>query len=230
MSALARAHDIPLPNSRSKDAIWQALSAHHRFGTEPKLRLLLIPQSETQPLKNIELVRGPDIHQKIAHLLGCSFTDSVVLHSEDQIAYAQKRPTGVGIGRLHTSYEAWMDDNAISARPLNVRASRLLHRPNTHGAVLVQKTTFIKNSAATYSKAEDILCFEKVEEEELLGDNFRKLRAEWVRWMGKGSDARFIMIESTDDSQLQTSTATIVIQLGAVLAIFLALLVAVEAW
>ncbi|KAJ7881428.1 hypothetical protein B0H13DRAFT_2049575 [Mycena leptocephala] len=96
-----------------------------------------------------------------ARLLGCSLTDSVVLHSEDQIAYAKNRRNGVGIGNFHTSYEAWMDDNAIADRPLNKRASRLLCRPNTHGPSLV-------------------------DEKELLSNNFKDLRAEWVKYKGTG--------------------------------------------
>jgi hypothetical protein len=30
----------------------------------------------------------------------------------------------------------------------------------------------------------DIISFDKVDEEELLGDHFKNLRAEWVHWKG----------------------------------------------
>ncbi|KAJ7141384.1 hypothetical protein C8R44DRAFT_245671 [Mycena epipterygia] len=188
MKALARAHDIRLPVSLNRDVVYRALSTHRLFGTEPKIRLLLIPQSQTAPLTKYELAREPgvDVTKKIAALLKCRLTDSVVLHSEDQIAYAKGNSTGVGIGRLHTSYEAWMDDNAVAGRPLNQRACRLLHRPNTHGPILVMKTTFIKSDDSVFGKSEDILCFERVDEEELLSDDFKKLRAEWVQFKGTG--------------------------------------------
>ncbi|KAJ6629534.1 hypothetical protein B0H10DRAFT_1868073 [Mycena sp. CBHHK59/15] len=186
MRALARAHDIPLPYfSSNRDAIFRALTSHPLFGTEPKLRLLLIPLSEAEPLTQHELVRGPNIEWQIAALLGCSLTDSVVLHSEDQVAYANDRPAGVGVGRLHTSYEAYMDDNALSAQPLNRRASRLLHRPNTHGPILVMKTTFIKSTSSPFGRSEDILAWERVDEAELLSDRFRALRAECEYWRGR---------------------------------------------
>ncbi|KAJ7693381.1 hypothetical protein B0H17DRAFT_500865 [Mycena rosella] len=186
IQALARAHDIPLPLSSDHDAIYQKLSTHPLFGTEPKLRLLLIPESETAPLTQHELSLGVGIEAQIGALLRCRFTDSVVLHSEDQIAIAQGNPAGVGVGRLHTSYEAWMDDNAVAGRPLNKRASRLLHRPKTYGPILVQKTAFIKSDASPVGKSEDMICFERVDEQELLSDHFKDLRAEWVRVKGAG--------------------------------------------
>ncbi|KAJ6521958.1 hypothetical protein DFH09DRAFT_1192116 [Mycena vulgaris] len=196
MKALARAHDIPLPLSSSNDAIYRALSTHPLFGTEPKLRLLLIPESQTAPLTRHELAFGPgiDVNAQIGALLGCRWTDSVVLHSEDQIALARGNPEGVGIGRLHTSYEAWMDDNAVAGRPLNKRASRLLHRPHTHGPILVQKTTFLKSDASPFGKSEDIICFERVDEKELLSDHFKDLRVEWVQVKGTGDAPIMIQI------------------------------------
>ncbi|KAJ7881429.1 hypothetical protein B0H13DRAFT_2049578, partial [Mycena leptocephala] len=81
---------------------------------------------------------------------------------------ARGKPVGVGIGRLHTSYEAWMAPHAVASRPLNMRACQLLRRPDTHGPILVQKTTFIKSQGLPLSIAMDILSFERVEEEELL--------------------------------------------------------------
>ncbi|KAF7357742.1 hypothetical protein MVEN_00820100 [Mycena venus] len=79
-----------------------------------KLQLLLIPESQTAPLTHHEFTLDPDTSSKIASLLECSLTDSVVLHSEDQSAYirfcqgcgAKKKPNGVGIGNFHISYEA----------------------------------------------------------------------------------------------------------------------------
>ncbi|KAJ7105405.1 hypothetical protein C8R43DRAFT_1046776 [Mycena crocata] len=87
MKALARAHDIPLPDSSDRDVIQRALSTHPLFGTEPKLRLLLIPESQTAPLTIHDLVRGPDIHQQIGNLLGCMHPTATLLYSEDQLAY-----------------------------------------------------------------------------------------------------------------------------------------------
>jgi hypothetical protein len=85
--ALARAHDIALPASPDRNVVYQALSTHPLFGTEPKLRLLLIPESPTAPLTQLALEQGPDIHRQIALLLNSQSADSVVLYSEDQIAY-----------------------------------------------------------------------------------------------------------------------------------------------
>ncbi|KAF7357740.1 TPR-REGION domain-containing protein [Mycena venus] len=204
MKALARAHDIPLPPSTSRNVVYQALSTHPLFGSEPKLRLLLIPQSETAPLTQLELERGPDIRQKIAALLTCRLVDCVLLHSEDQIAYAREKPFGVGIGRLHTSYEAWMDDSAIADRPLNKRACQLLRRPKTYGPIAVMKTTCIKSDADLFSKSTDIVCFERVDEEELLSDHFKALRAEWVRYKGTG-DAPLV-IETGGSSRQSVKT------------------------
>jgi hypothetical protein len=102
-------------------------------------------------------------------------------------AKAKGKPDGVGIGRMHTSYEAFMDDFAMSARPINPRACSLLRRPNTHGPILVMKTTFIKaKDSGRLGKSEDILCWEKVSEEELKGDEFRRKREEWIEVMGSG--------------------------------------------
>ncbi|KAJ7497698.1 hypothetical protein FB451DRAFT_1359887 [Mycena latifolia] len=191
MKPMARAHDISLPPLSSPEKIneiYKTLSTHPLFGTEPKLRLLLIPESQTAPLTQHELSRGPgiDLARQIATLLGCSTTESVMLYSEDQIALAKGSPTGVEVGRLHTIYEAWMDDDAIEKRPVNKRASQLLHRPDTHGPILVQKTTLLKSDTSMSVKSKDIICFERVDEEELLSDDFVDLRAEWVRVKGAG--------------------------------------------
>ncbi|KAJ7723565.1 hypothetical protein B0H16DRAFT_1598494 [Mycena metata] len=183
IQALARAHAIPLPMSTNRDVLYQALSTHPLFGTEPNLRLLLIPESQTASLSQHELPRGPDhsdLHDRIAALLGCPAATSILLHSEDQMAYAKRKPLGVGIGRLHTSYEAWLNPNAALELPLNTRACRLLRRPNIHGPVLLQKTTFIKSTGLAVGTSMDILSFERVEEAELLSDRFRDLRAEWI--------------------------------------------------
>ncbi|KAJ7497697.1 hypothetical protein FB451DRAFT_1460238 [Mycena latifolia] len=132
MKARARAHDILLPQFSSPKEVYQTFSTHPSFGTEPKLRLLLIPESQTAPLTQHELIRGPgiDLAPEIATLLGCTVTESVMLYSEDLIAHvrlssyffealaltlkqARGSPTGVGISRLHTLYKARMDGDAI---------------------------------------------------------------------------------------------------------------------
>ena len=90
--AVARAHDIPVPTPHTLDnmpAIRRAVWNHPKFGTDPLLRLFLIPQNEKEPLKQVELVRDSTVMKKISKLLGCELSDSVVLHSEDQIAYVR---------------------------------------------------------------------------------------------------------------------------------------------
>ncbi|KAJ6489525.1 hypothetical protein C8R47DRAFT_1124689 [Mycena vitilis] len=166
-----------------------------RVESSNKLLLLLIPQSQTAPLTHHELPLGPVVDKRIAALLGCSFVDSVVLHSEDQIAYAKKKSNGVGIGNFHRSYEAWMDDNAVAARPLNQRACDLLQRPKTYGPIAVMKTKFIKSDDDALGKPSDIVCFEKIEERELLSDGFKASRAEWVTHIGTGDALLLIQVE-----------------------------------
>ena len=102
------------------------------------------------------------------------------------ILQARGKPYGVGVGRMHTSYEAFMDDNAVAKRPLNRRACELLRRPRTFGPILVMKTTFIKAHADSLGRSEDILCWEKVTEEELRSEQYKKLREEWISIMGHG--------------------------------------------
>jgi len=190
LMAMARAHDIPVPTPHTLDnmpAIHRAVWYHPKFTTQPLLRLFLIPQDEREPLRRVELVRDSTMTKEICKLLGCDLSDNIILHSEDMIAYAKGKPDGVGIGRMHTSYEAYMDDFALSRRPLNRRASTLLHRPNTHGPILVMKTTFIKGKdSGRIGRSEDILCWEKITEAELKGEAFRKLREEWIAVMGPG--------------------------------------------
>lgn len=74
-----------------------------------------------------------------------------------------------------------MDDNAIEDRPLNRRASALLHRPNTHGPILVMKQTLIK-TPDPMDREIDILCYEKVTEEELRSERFKLERGDWVEY------------------------------------------------
>lgn len=82
---------------------------------------------------------------------------------------------------MHKSYEAWLPpQNVAATRPVNVRASQLLQRPDTRGPILIQKTTMIKSNAAPVMTSLDILAFERVDEAELKGDVFKNLRAEWV--------------------------------------------------
>jgi len=198
LMAMARAHDIPVPTPHTLDnmpAIHRAVWYHPKFTSEPLLRLFLIPQNEKEPLRQVELVRDEMVTKEICKLLGCGLSDSVLLHSEDQLAYAKGKPDGVGIGRMHTSYEVFMDDFALSRQPLNRRASTLLYRPNTHGPILVMKTTFIKaKDSGPLGRTEDILCWEKITEAELKGKAFRKLREEWIRVMGSGDFPRMLQI------------------------------------
>ncbi|KAJ7488778.1 hypothetical protein B0H11DRAFT_2001350 [Mycena galericulata] len=146
MRALARAHDIPLPLSSDRSAVFRALSTHRSFGAEPRLRLLLVPQSETAPLTQHELHRGPDLHQQIANLLGCTSPRAILLHAEDQIAYARGRSAGVGVGRLHTSYEAWLDADTSAGHPVNTRACDLLQMPNLYGPIFGSENNFYQVS------------------------------------------------------------------------------------
>jgi DNA-binding Xre family transcriptional regulator len=215
--AMARAHDIPVPTPHTlgnMPAIQRAVWFHPKFTTEPLLRLLLIPQNENEPLRQVELVRDSTVDKKICKILGCQMSDFVVLHSEDMIAYvrgfyssftlhnhnyhalqAKGKPDGVGIGRMHTSYEAFMDDFAVSRRPLNRRASTLLRRPDTHGPILVMKTTLIKaKDSKALGRTEDILCWDKLTEAELKGEAFKKLREEWIAVKGTGDLPRVIEI------------------------------------
>jgi len=74
-----------------------------------------------------------------------------------------------------------MDDSALSVWPINKRASKLLHRPQTHGPILVMKTSFIKSQPDVFGRSEDILCFERITENDLRSKGFRKLREEWER-------------------------------------------------
>jgi hypothetical protein len=87
---------------------------------------------------------------------------------------------------MHTSYEAFMDDLAVFRRPLNRRASALLHRPETHGPILVMKTTFIKSHPDAVGRSEDILCWDRLTEDDLRSPSFKALREEWIRTIGPG--------------------------------------------
>ncbi|KAJ7693392.1 hypothetical protein B0H17DRAFT_1132548 [Mycena rosella] len=154
------------------------------FKTEPKLRLLLILESPKTPLTQLELTRGPGIDVKSRRC--CILKTNSPMFDFPFFREAKGSSTGVGLGRIHTVYEAWMDDNAIEKRPLNERASFLLRRPNTYGPILVQKTTFLKSAVDVSKRSEDILCFEKVDRDELLSDTFEDLRAGWVELKGSG--------------------------------------------
>ena len=90
--ALARAHDIPVPTPHTLDnmpTILQAVRYHPKFTTDPLLHLFLIPQNEKEPLKQVEVVRDSTVMEKISKLLGCELSCSVLLHSEDQVAYVR---------------------------------------------------------------------------------------------------------------------------------------------
>ncbi|KAF7297286.1 TPR-REGION domain-containing protein [Mycena indigotica] len=191
--AIARAHDMALPaGSPTRDILRQTVTEHPLFGEEPKLRLLFIPQSETEDVRQIELVRDQDIEQKIAQLLGCELVDAVMLHSQGQIAKAKNQD--VGIGRLHESYELWMDDMAVYNRPLNERASRLLHRPQTHGPVLLQKTTMMRRDKSPLANSGEIISFERVTEDELNSDDYKKRREEWLHYQGTADTSMFTVV------------------------------------
>lgn len=187
LTAVARAHNIPIPNLQNIktpaeiEAIRKALFRHPKWGHEPRLRFLVIPESEKHPIRQVEVEKDGRLLGEICKLIGCLSTQSLVLHAEDLIAYAKGKKYGVGVGRLHTSYEAYMDAKA-SDRPLNRRASKLLCRPDTHGTILVMKTTFIKSHADDMGRSEDILGWEKVTEEELKSDEFKRKRAEWLKY------------------------------------------------
>lgn len=89
-----------------------------------------------------------------------------------------------------------MDDFALSRQPSNRRASTLLRRPNTHGPILVMKTTFIKaKDSGRLGRTEDILCWEKITEAELKGEAFKKLREEWIAVKGSGDLPREFKIQ-----------------------------------
>jgi hypothetical protein len=90
--AMARAHSIPVPTPHTlanMPAIQQAVWYHPKFRTQRPLRFLLIPQNQTEPLRELELESGPNINDEIARLLGCRLSDNIVLHSEDQVAYVR---------------------------------------------------------------------------------------------------------------------------------------------
>ena len=92
LMAMARAHDIPVPTPHTLDnmpVIHRTVWYHPKFTSEPLLRLFLIPQDEKEPLRQIELVRDEMVMKEICKLLGCGLSDSVVLHSEDQVAYVR---------------------------------------------------------------------------------------------------------------------------------------------
>lgn len=90
---MARAHDIPIPSfppgasdPAKAQLVFKAIQSHPRGGTEPRMRLLLIPESQTEPLRQIEIVRSPSAPGKVAKLLGCQLTDYETLYSQDQAA------------------------------------------------------------------------------------------------------------------------------------------------
>jgi hypothetical protein len=90
LMAMAHAHDIPVPTPHTLDnmpAIHRAIWYHPKFTTDLSLCLLLIPQNEKEPLRQVKLVGDKSVTKEICKLLGCELSDSVVLHSEDQIAY-----------------------------------------------------------------------------------------------------------------------------------------------
>ncbi|TFK34676.1 hypothetical protein BDQ12DRAFT_689374, partial [Crucibulum laeve] len=192
LTALAQAYDIPVPTIETTaqlESFRTAFLSHPKVAASPRppMHMLLIPQSPNEPISKVQLVHGPHVHHDIAKILGCDLADSVLLHSEDQVAHAHGNPYGVGLGQLYTLYSAWMDANTLSqpvSLPLNKRASALLCRPGTHGSILVSKSTMIKSHLGMpddiVDEEEDILCWDPLTEKELMSDQFKRLRAEWI--------------------------------------------------
>ena len=92
LMAMACTHDIPVPTPHTLDnmpAIHRAIWYHPKFTTDLSLCLLLIPQNEKVLLRQVELVRDKSVTKEICKLLGCELSNSMVLHSEDQMAYVR---------------------------------------------------------------------------------------------------------------------------------------------
>ena len=76
-----------------------------------------------------------------------------------------------------------MDDNALSKRQRNERASVLLHataRQPLHGTILLMKTVFIRSNTNTFGNTADIIGWERVEESYLKSPEWKALRMEWI--------------------------------------------------
>ena len=93
LKAVARAHNIPIPNLHTIktpteiEAIRKALFRHPKWGHEPRIRFLVIPESEKHPIRQVEVEKDEKLQGEISKLVGCLSTQSLVLHSEDLVAY-----------------------------------------------------------------------------------------------------------------------------------------------
>ncbi|KAK0211851.1 hypothetical protein IW262DRAFT_1412074 [Armillaria fumosa] len=184
--AMANAHDIsiPLPHTYNRlPEIIMTYRRHPKAGEDPPLHFLVIPESVRQPIHQVTIPKDDTIQTKISELIGCQYTDSVVLYSEDQVAYKIGKPNGVGVGRLHRSYEVFMDDMALSKRQRNERASALLHataEQPLHGPILLMRSVFIKTHPDMLGRSTDIIGWERVDESYLKSPEWRALRMEWI--------------------------------------------------
>ncbi|KAK0474717.1 hypothetical protein EDD18DRAFT_1219640 [Armillaria luteobubalina] len=184
--AMANAHSIsiPFPHTHARlPEIKRAYRRHPKAGEEPPIHLLVIPESVKKPTRQVTIQKNVNLEAKIAKLIGCEYTDNVMLYSEDLVAYKSGKPNGVGVGRVHRSFEVFMDDNALSARQRNERASVLLHataKQPLHGTILLRKTVFIKRNTYTLGTIEDTIGWEHVDESYLKSPEWRDLRAQWI--------------------------------------------------
>ncbi|KAF9003977.1 hypothetical protein BDQ17DRAFT_1541639 [Cyathus striatus] len=196
LKALARAYDIPVPKITSRKQIEpfkNTLFRNPKWGTEPLVRVLFIPQSQTEPMRELEIEQA-NFGREAKRLIGCRLIDTAILYSADNLAQARGNPYGIGYGRLHTLYEAVMDDSAIAKRPFNKRAAELLHRPKTFGPILMMKTTCIKTTDdVLHDKMKDVLAWEHVSIDELQSGKFKNMRKEYVDVYGNNEGG--VMIE-----------------------------------
>ncbi|KAK0451401.1 uncharacterized protein EV420DRAFT_1560799 [Desarmillaria tabescens] len=189
--AMANAHNISIPPPHTHARLPEVKMAylqHPKARQEPPMHFLVIPESVKEPIHQVTVQRNDNTQARIARLIGCRFTGSALLHSEDQVAYKIGKPNGVGVGRLHRSFEIFMDDNALSQRRRNERASVLLHATASqplHGTILLMKTVFIKSSADMFGRSADIIGWERVNESYLRSPEWRDLRLEWIGLGGR---------------------------------------------
>ncbi|KAL0959148.1 hypothetical protein HGRIS_014435 [Hohenbuehelia grisea] len=180
-TATARAHDLTVPQEDTRENRMKIIN-NPVFTTQPPFHALFIPDVPWSPIKEVTIADKGDRTPEILKLLHSKFYDSVTLHSEYQlVSVRDDKLWGVGFGRPHVSYEALMDDNAVSTRQLNERACQLLRRPETYGPILVMKTTMCKWDMDIFANPEAILCWEQVTEAELMSEKFTLMRAEWEK-------------------------------------------------
>ncbi|KAK0421523.1 hypothetical protein EV421DRAFT_1881116 [Armillaria borealis] len=184
--AMANAHDISIPPPHTHNRLPEIIMTYRRHpkaGEDPPMHFLVIPESVRQPIHQVTIQKDDNIQANIAELIGCQLAGNAVLHSEDQAAYKTGKPNGVGVGRLHRSYEVFMDDMALSKRQRNERASVLLHATAgqpLHGTILLMKSVFIKSNPDMFGRSTDIIGWERVDESYLRSPEWRGLRMEWI--------------------------------------------------